>query len=49
MEHRIIEIIIVLICVGIAFYVIERAPVIDGIFKWGIMALVAVLAIVYLL
>ena len=49
MEHRITEIIVVLICVGLAFYVIERAPFLEGVVKWGIMACVAILAIMYLL
>jgi hypothetical protein len=49
MEHDIIKIIIVLICVGLAFYVIERAPFLEGVVKWGIMACVAILAIMYLL
>lgn len=49
MEHDIIRIIIVLICIGLAIYVIDRAPILEGTLKWGVMALVVVAGIFYLL
>lgn len=48
-ESRVIEIIVVLICMFIAWAVIRAAPFGDANIKWACMALAAVLAIVYLL
>jgi len=48
-EERILHIILVLVCLGIAFYIIRIAPILDGNIKWAIMALAAVLAIFYIL